>query len=420
MPHIQSTTLENGVRVVTDTVDTVHSVALGIWCGVGTRHEAMKENGIAHMVEHMLFKGTPSRNTFEIAKSIENVGGHMNAYTSREVTSYHIHLLREDMNLAMDVLADMYQNATMPPEEVERERGVILQEIGMCADTPDDIIFDHYYETAYPGQTLGAPILGTPDLIKGMQRDDLMRYVRELYTPARTVIAAAGPVSHEEFVALAAQHFKALPSDTEHAPLAADYKGGEHRVKKELEQSHIVLGFEGVARGSADYQAIKALATILGGGMSSRLFQEIREKWGLAYSIYAYHSAYNDSGQFGVYAGTGPADLPTLLPVVCEELLKVTDDLTEEELQRAKAQLKSGTLMARESMMSRADQIARTLIFKNKLYDLDTVIASIDAIDMAQVKTLARRIFSGVPSLAALGLLEGLEPYEKLQERLAA
>lgn len=290
----------------------------------------------------------------------------------------------------------------------------------MCADTPDDIIFDHYYETAYPGQTLGAPILGTPDLIKGMQRDDLMRYVRELYTPARTVIAAAGPVSHEEFVALAAQHFKALPSDTEHAPLAADYKGGEHRVKKELEQSHIVLGFEGVARGSADYQAIKALATILGGGMSSRLFQEIREKWGLAYSIYAYHSAYNDSGQFGVYAGTGPADLPTLLPVVCEELLKVTDDLTEEELQRAKAQLKSGTLMARESMMSRADQIARTLIFKNKLYDLDTVIASIDAIDMAQVKTLARRIFSGVPSLAALGLLEGLEPYEKLQERLAA
>lgn len=420
MPSIQSTTLPNGVRVVTDTVDSVHTVALGIWCGVGTRHETMQQNGIAHMVEHMLFKGTASRNTLDIAKSIENVGGHMNAYTSREVTSYHIHLLREDMGLAIDVLADMYRHATMPPEEVERERGVILQEIGMCADTPDDIIFDHYYETAYPGQTLGAPILGTADLIKGMQRDDLMSYVRNLYTPSRTVVAAAGPVQHEEFVTLAARHFEGLPKDTDHVPLKADYKGGEHRVKKELEQSHIVLGFEGVPRGGDDYQAVKALATVLGGGMSSRLFQEIREKRGLAYSIYAFHSAYSDSGQFGVYAGTGPGDLPTLLPVVCEELLKVIDDLTEEELHRAKAQLKSGTLMARESMMSRADQIARTMIFKNKLYDLKTVTEGIDAVDMAQVKALARRIFACPPTLAALGPLEGLESYEKLKVRLAA
>ena len=278
MTQIQTTTLPNGLRIITDTVPSVDSVALGIWAGVGTRDEDLVHNGAAHMVEHMLFKGTAKRNALEIAEVIENVGGHMNAYTSREVTSYHIHLLKEDMGLALDVLADMYQHSTLPPEEIERERQVILQEIGMCHDTPDDLVFDHYYETAYPGQALGAPILGTNEIVSNMSRDALQGHITRLYTPARTVISAAGNLDHDEFVARVAALFDALPADTDHVKKPADYQGGEHRAAKDLEQSHFILGFQGLSRLDDDYYTAQALSSVLGGGMSSRLFQEVAGK----------------------------------------------------------------------------------------------------------------------------------------------
>lgn len=420
MTQIQLTTLDNGLRIVTDSVPSSHSAALGIWCGVGTRHEDMVHNGAAHMVEHMLFKGTPSRSAQQIAEVIENVGGNMNAYTSREVTSYHIHLLKGDMKLALDVLSDMYQNSTLPDDEVERERQVILQEIGMCNDTPDDLIFDNYYEAAYPSQAFGAPILGRTDIITKMQRAALNNHIQKFYVPSRTVISAAGNVAHDEFVALVRDSFSALPANTNEPENAAHYQSGDHRLQKDLEQSHFILGFEGLSRMDDDYYAAQALSTILGGGMSSRLFQEVREKRGLVYSVFAFHAGYQDTGQLAIYAGTGPDKMEEIIPVVCDEILKLGDTLKEEEILRAKSQLKASMLMGRESMMTRADQQAKFALFRNSALDIETMIAKIDGIDAALLRSVASRIFSSTPTLAALGPLEQLEPYERIAQRLAA
>ncbi len=413
------TTLDNGLRVITDHVDSVGSVALGIWVGVGTRNEDMIFNGAAHMVEHMLFKGTKKRNALDIAQQIENVGGSMNAYTSREITSYHMHLLKDDVPLALDVLSDMLTQSTMPEDEIERERHVILQEIGMCTDTPDDIIFDNYYETAYPGQALGAPILGKADIISGMQRDTLMNYVRKLSTPANMVISASGAVDHDSFVAQAQDLFGALEKGEPRKNLPAHYQSGEHRTDKELEQSHIILGFQGISRMDENFYAAQALSSIFGGGMSSRLFQEVREKRGLVYSVFSFHSAYNDDGQFGIYAGTGPEDLPELIPVVCDEVQKICENLSDEEVARAKTQMKSGLIMGRESMMSRADQQAKFLLFRNTVIDVEDLTKKIEAIDKQTIQSVAKRIFTSAPTLAALGPLKELESFDTIKSRLS-
>ncbi|MGB4107679.1 MAG: pitrilysin family protein [Alphaproteobacteria bacterium] len=420
MSHIQFTTLDNGLRVITDTVPDVHSVALGIWVNVGTRNEAPEYNGAAHMVEHMLFKGTPTRTTQQIAEIVEDVGGNMNAYTSRELTSYHIHLLKNDSGLALDILADIYQNAVMPEEEMERERHVILQEIGMCNDTPDELVFDNYYEAAYPGQTVGAPILGKAADISGMKRSALSDYIRRYYTPPRTVISAAGNLDHQDFVAKVESMFRNLPPAQADSQPAANYKGGEVRADKELEQSHIVLGFEGVSRLSPDYYTAQVLSTLLGGGMSSRLFQEVREKRGLVYSIYSFHSGYIDSGQFAIYAGTGPDDLKKLVPVVCDEVRNVCENVTVAELERAKAQIRSGILIGQESMMTRADQQAKYLIYRHQPVDIGGIIHAIDSVDTASVCEVAQKIFSSRPTISALGPLKNLESYEKIEKRLRA
>lgn len=417
---ITLSTLSNGLRVCTDYVPSVESVAVGVWVGVGTRFEDLSVNGAAHMVEHMLFKGTPSRDAQNIVEVIENVGGHMNAYTSREITSYHVHLLKDDLPLALEVLADIVQHSTMPDHEIERERGVILQEIGMCHDTPDDVIFDHFYETAYPGQALGAPILGTSEIIRSISRDALMGYVQRFYSPARMVICASGNVQHEDFVHQIERLFTDLPANQNDEKIAAHYQGGEHRSAKDLEQSHIVLGFQGVSRLSDDYYAAQTLATLLGGGMSSRLFQEVREKRGLVYSIYAFHSAHSDDGQFGIYAGTGPGQLAELVPVVCDEVTKLAQTLTPEEIERAKAQLRASTLMARESMMTRADQNAKSLLLRGYVRSPDEILERINAVDDVALKHIAGQIFVSPPTLAALGPLGQLEDFGVIKDRLRA
>lgn len=418
---IKITTLDNGLRVITDTVKAVESVALGIWADVGTRHEDMAHNGVAHMVEHMMFKGTPTRTAAQIAEQIEDVGGQINAYTSREVTAYHIHLLKDDLPLAVDMLADLMQHSHMPEDEVERERDVILQEIGMTVDTPDDLVFDQYQETAYPGQALGAPILGQAGIIGGMQRQTLMDYVDQFYTPGRLVVSAAGHVDHDDMVRRVRESFGDLPADKDGAFTGADYKGGDHREEKALEQSHIVMGFRGVPRADDDYYTAVALATALGGGMSSRLFQEVREKRGLVYSVFSFHSAYQDDGQFVLYAGTGPERLPELMPVLCDEIAKVTNEVMgEAELQRAKAQMRASLVMSRESMMSRANQNAKHLIHFGSAMDVQEKLARIDAVTLEDMRTMAQRIFMTRPTLAALGPLSKLEDYDSLMQRLAA
>lgn len=419
MSDIQTTKLDNNLRIITDAVDSVGSVALGVWVGVGTRNEHIQHNGVAHMVEHMLFKGTEKRNARGIVESIENVGGSMNAYTSREITSYHMHMLAGDMALGIDVLADMIQNSVMPEEEVERERQVILQEIGMCHDTPDDLVFDNYYETAYKGQTLGAPILGTNQIISGMQRGTLINYVDELYTADNIVISAAGKVDHDAFVAMVSDHFQKLETKPKQDYLAADYQGGETRTEKELEQSHVIIGFRGISRLDPDFYAAQALSAVFGGGMSSRLFQEIREKRGLVYSIFSFHSSYSDDGQFGIYAGTGPDSLSELVPVVCDEVLKLADTLSDEEIERAKTQMRSSLIMSRESMMTRADQQAKYMIFRDKVINMDDILSRIEELNKDKIANAARRIFSSRLTLASLGPMKNLDSYDSIQNRLS-
>ncbi len=417
---LQTSTLSNGMRVVTDTVTEVESVAIGIWADVGTRHEDLAHNGVAHMVEHMMFNGTPTRNSQQIAEAIENVGGQVNAYTSREVTAYYVHLLKEDMPMALDVLGDILQHPVFPDKELEKERDVILQEIGMTNDTPDDIVFDHYQATAYPGQALGASILGTADIVANMKKDTLFDYVRRFYTPQKLVLSAAGHIHHDDLVARAEKIFIDLPPNTHPEFEPARYVGGERREEKDLEQSHVVLGFQGVKRGDIDYFPAMLLSTILGGGMSSRLFQEVREKRGLVYAVYASHGSYHDDGQFEIYAGTGPEKLPELMPVLCDEIKKMMAGfVTDTELSRAKAQIRSGILMSRESMMSRAGRQAKNLINYNKLPNVADIVRKVEAVEPMDIMRCASRIFAGKPTLSALGPLKTLEPYSAILRRLA-
>jgi predicted Zn-dependent peptidase len=420
MNNIQVTNLKNGLRVISDYVPSMHSVALGIWAGVGARQEHSKNNGVAHMVEHMLFKGTTTRKAKDIVELIENVGGNMNAYTSREVTSYHCHLLSEDALMALDVLADMYLSSTLPDDEIERERDVILQEIGMCQDTPDDLVFDNFYEAAFKDQAVGAPILGRPKIIQAMDKATLSAYIKQHYIAPNTVISAAGNIEHDTLVEHVEKLFASMPVVQKSAVEKSRYSGGDFRVEKELEQAHFVLGFQGVGRLGKNFYVAQALSQVLGGGMSSRLFQEIREKRGLVYSIFAFHSALQDNGLLGVYAGTDPNKLTEMMPVISEELLKSTHTLCEQEVARVKIQMKAGLLMGRESMMGRADQQAKHVLFHDETYDPEARAARIDQIQLQDIQNLAKTIFSTPATLSALGPLGGLESYRQLSNRMAA
>ena len=418
---IQSTKFSNGLRVITDTVPTVESVAVGIWCDVGTRHENIEQNGIAHMVEHMMFNGTPTRTAKDIVEQIENVGGQINAYTSRENTAYYIHLLKDDLPIALDVLSDMIQRPTFPDADLEKERGVIIQEIGMTNDTPDDLVFDLYQETAYPDQSIGTPILGTVDIVQNMPKNQLFSYVQRFYNPENLVISVAGNVKHDDVVTLVERLFVDMPKANKSTCSKASYKGGEYRSDKDLEQSHIILGFQGIQKSHSDYYAASLLSMILGGGMSSRLFQQVREKHGLVYSVYSSHTGYSDDGQFEIYAGTGPDKLTKLIPVICDEIQKICQEtVSQGELDRAKSQLRAGILMGRESMLSRANRQAKHYISFNEDFNLSLLLEKIERVDIEDVQKMAAQIFSNRPTLAALGPLEALESYDKIQKRLAA
>lgn len=417
---LHTTTLPGGLRIITDTVPTVDSVAVGVWAGVGTRNEDPDFNGVAHMVEHMMFKGTTTRTARDIAEQAEAVGAHMNAYTGRETTAYHVQTLKEDTSLALDLLSDILQNSSLAEDEVARERHVIIQEIGTAHDTPDDLVFDLYQETAYRGQTLGAPVLGRADAIARMPRAALADYIAKFYTPGRLVVSAAGNIAHDDMVRMVRERFDSLPRDRPVDLAPASYTGGERREERDLEQAHFVLGFRGLARTDPGYYVASALSTLLGGGMSSRLFQEIREKRGLVYSIYSFHQSFVDDGQFAIYAGTGPDDLPALVPVLCDCLRAVTSEIGARELARAKAQMRAGLLMGRESMLGRADQQARHLLTFGTELKIPEILEKIDAVTRENVIAMAQRIFSGTPTLAALGPLEKLEDYSGLTSRIAA
>lgn len=413
------TTLPSGLTVLTERMERVETVSLGAYVGAGTRHETAAENGAAHFLEHMAFKGTKQRSAIEIAEMIENVGGHINAYTSREQTAYYVKLLKEDLALGADILGDILCHSTFEPEEMERERGVILQEIGQANDTPDDIVFDHFQAAAYPAQPMGRPVLGTEQLIRSMRRETLHGFMNQHYTPENMVIAASGNLHHEQVVELAAKHFADLPRAEKIAPMPADYLGGEYRELRDLDQAHIVLGFNAPQYGAQDYYPAMLLSTLLGGGMSSRLFQEIRERRGLVYSIYSFTSPTEDGGLFGIYAGTGESEAAELIPVTLEELAKVQDAVTEAELNRARAQLKAGLLMSLESTGSRCEQLARQWQVFGRIIPVEETISKINTVTTADVCAAARSIFRGRPTLATIGPVEQVPSFSTIVERLA-
>ncbi len=417
---VRATTLDNGLRVVTHTMDAVETVSVGVYIDAGTRNEPAESNGVAHLLEHMAFKGTKRRSAQDIVGEIEAVGGFLNAYTTREHTAYYAKVLKEDAPLAVDILADILQNSVFDETELVRERGVVLQEIGQAHDTPDDVIFDHFQATAFPDQPLGRPVLGDAERIRTMPREAIVSYMRGAYGADGMVLSAAGMIEHDQLVALARTLFTDIPRTAAPDKQPAAYEGGAYREERDLEQVHLALGFPGVGMHDADLYATSVLSTLFGGGMSSRLFQEIRERRGLAYSIHSYSSHYSDCGLFGIYAGTGEAEAAELMPVLCEEIRRLPDSLTEEEVRRARTQLKAATLMSMESTGSRAEQMGEQVLIYGRPIPVAEIVQRIDAVDVAAVAALARRTFTARPSLAVLGPLAHVVPYETLTGALVA
>ena len=412
------TALPSGLRVVSETMPHVETASIGVWVDVGARDERAEINGVSHMLEHMAFKGTKRRSAQAIAEEIEAVGGHLNAYTSREQTAYYVKVMKEDVALAVDLLADILQHSVFDPEELAREQQVIVQEIAQAHDTPDDIVFDYFQEIVYPDQPMGRTILGPAEIVEKVGRDVLAGYMAEHYAAPRMVVVGAGRFEHETLVEQVAAVFDTLPSPRPLDRIPARYGGGDARRERDLEQLHLILGFDGVAFDHPDFPTMQVFSTLLGGGMSSRLFQEIREKRGLAYSVFSFSSSYTDGGTFGVYAGTAPEDAAELIPVMADEMMKVCEAITEPELARARAQLKSGLMMSLESTSSRIERLGRHMLIYGRPLPIEEMVARIEAITPERILALAKRTFTeSRPSVTALGALQSLEPYDRIVGR---
>jgi predicted Zn-dependent peptidase len=413
--------LPNGLRVVTRDMPGLHSAAIGIWVNAGGRDERADQNGIAHFLEHMAFKGTPTRSALQIAEAIENVGGYINAYTSRDVTSYYVRVLAGDVTLALDVISDIVLNPVFDQREIEVERGVILQEIGQSLDTPDDVIFDWLQEAAYPDQPIGRTILGPAERVSQFSRDDLSGFIGEHYGPERMIVAAAGAVDHDRILRQVEAIFAHLPTRATTTREPARWQGAETRRVKKLEQAHFALAFEGPGYMAQDFYAAQIWTSALGGGMSSRLFQKIREERGLCYSIFAQSGFHDDTGMVTIYAGTSGDQLADLANLTVDELKRSAEDMSEAEIARARAQLKAGLLMGLESPTGQAERMARSLAIWGRVADPAEVAERIDAVTVADVRAHAEALIAKArPALALYGPVKSAPSRARLAERLAA
>lgn len=400
----QLTRLDNGLRIVSESRRTVETVAIGVWVDVGARYETLAQNGLTHCLEHMLFKGTRNRSARDIAFEIEAVGGHMNAYTSRDNTTYYARVLKEDLKLAVDLLSDLVLNSVCDAHELEREKDVILQEIGQTLDTPDDIVFDNLQSVAFKDQPIGRTILGDAETVKAFTRESLLAFLDQHYLASNVVVSAVGNLDHKELVDIVAKKFGALKVGHRDKPSAAHYVGGRHVVNRELEQLHLTLGWPGVSFHDDRYYAHQIYSTILGGGMSSRLFQEVREHRGLAYSVYSFTSSHAETGLFGIYAGTSPELLNDLVPVLHNEMGALSDGPTEQEFQVAKAQLKAGLMMALEATTSRMEQLGRQILVFDRIIPVTELVDNVERVQAADVANVAGAIIeTGALSVATVG-----------------
>ncbi len=395
--------LANGMRVVSHSMPHLGTVALGVWVGSGARHEKPEEHGISHFLEHMAFKGTARRTAQQIAEEIEQVGGELNAATSLDTTYYYARVLKDDLGLAIDLLADILQNPLYSEEEIEREREVVLQEIAATRDSPDDVVYDLVQDAAFTAQPLGRTIIGTPASVARFTAADLRAFLAARYRASDIVLSAAGHVDHGELVRHAEAVFSGLNRGSSSAAEHARYVGGSRVSKKPFEQAHVILGYEALSYRDAQFYAAQVLSGLFGGGMSSRLFQEVREKRGLCYSIYSSVWGLSDSGLCVVHAATGPELMSGLVEVVQEQFARTAAELpTEREVQRAKAQMKTGLLMSLESSVARAEQMARQMLAFDRLLPAAELIEKVEAVTPAAVRDTAQRIVGGSRLVFAL------------------
>ncbi|UTD26646.1 pitrilysin family protein [Bradyrhizobium sp. WD16] len=418
---VKVTTLDSGLTIVTDTMPHLETAALGVWSGVGGRDEKPDEHGISHLLEHMAFKGTARRSAMQIAEEIEAVGGDLNAATSTETTAYYARVLKADVSLALDVLSDILTSPTFDADELEREKSVIEQEIGAAQDTPDDVVFEHLSELAYPDQAMGRSLLGTPETLRGFDRNKLRGYLTAHYRAPDMVVAAAGAVDHDRVVEDVGRHFTGFIGPAGPKPQRAAFgAGGTRVVRRDLEQAHLTLALEGLSQTDPALFSLNVFVNLLGGGMSSRLFQEVREKRGLCYTISTFHMPYSDTGFFGLYTGTDPNDAPEMMEVIVDEINNAVETLKEAEIARAKAQMKAGLLMALESCSSRAEQLARHVLAYGRPLTVEELIRRIEAVDLASTRDAGRALLTrSRPAVVALGTGRGLDSAVAFAEGLS-
>lgn len=414
------TTLSNGITVASLTMPGAHSVNIGIWIKAGARDELSSEHGIAHMLEHMAFKGTATRNAKDIAVEVESVGGSMNAYTAREETAYYIRILPEHMTLAVDVLFDILTQSSLPEDEIERERGVILQEIGQCLDTPDDVVFENFSQAAFDNHTIGKSILGTAESVSAFGRSDLQGFMSRYYGGAQMVVCATGAVSHQALldeVHKRSGHVREAVKPVRQTP---QWTGGRIIQQRQLEQSHVIMGLSALPATDDDRYAMMLLSSLYGGGMASRLFQQVREERGLCYSIFSFAQIYSDTGIFGIYAGTAADDVNEMLSVSCRALHDMRDDMTDEEIERGKSQMRAGILMAQESVSGMTDSMARQLLLFGHVrapQDVAEQVASLRKDDV--VRVIERLTKQAMPTLSVIGPSDDVMSNDDMRQLIA-
>ncbi len=420
MSKTEITTLPNGLRVATDEMKDVETVSVGVFVNTGSRNETPQINGISHFLEHMAFKGTTTRSARQIAEEFEGIGGRINAYTSKDKTVYYAKVLKKHAEFAVEFLADILQNSTFDSVELEKERGVILQEIAMTNDTPDDIIFDYLQETAYPAQALGRSILGPVKNIKKFGREHFVDYIASQYNYKNIAVVAAGNIKESDLVKWSKKYFTGLGTNKIKAVETAKYVGGDFRKEKKLEQINLTLGFKGVPHLHKDYYASQILAMILGGGMSSRLFQEVRENRGLAYSIYAFNFANHDSGLFGIYAGTTPEKTNELISATCTEAKKICEKISDKEMERVRTQFEAGLLMAKESTSTRMQRLGGDIFSYGRLMSDEEILKKVSAVKKSDVTRIAEQIFGdSKPTFAAIGKVGKVMEIGKIKKKFA-
>ena len=399
------TILDNGVRIVTEHIPYLHSVSLGIWVRSGSRFEQPEVNGVCHFIEHMLFKGTARRSALAIAQEIDSVGGVMNAFTSKELTSFYCKVLDENLDLAVDLLTDIFLNSSFPEDEIEREKQVICQEIYQLEDSPEDLVHETLGTEFWKDDPLGRPILGSVENVEKLDRDTMMRFMRENYLPQETVICAAGNLDHGRFSELVQSRMNSLSKATSGSEVVpAHCESSARVVAKDLEQVHVCIGAVGPNASDDRRHAGYILNSILGTGMSSRLFQEVREKRGLAYTVYSFMSSFSDTGLFGVYAACEPARLEELLRTIGEETLGLAASITEQEIRTAKKQIRGSVILAMESSDTRMNRLAKGEFFFERYVSLDEVLDALDAVTSAELSRLSEEMFNnGGLTAVALG-----------------